>query len=415
MRRHLLPAVLVLLVSSWGTGCANSIDRSGVSAGATRSPQARADHVLRSLIIHVTAVAQFENPTALVNRPGSDHLYVAERQGAVRDLSPNPNRGFTNSSVPVIDEHTRLGPAIGEQGLLGLAFSPDGSKLITSYTDPGVHFGDAVLAMYQMNGEQAATSSRVELLRIPHPFVNHYGGDVMFGPDGFLYWGLGDGGNQESDVSGDPFDLAQNPKQLLGTMVRIDALHPSGNLPYSIPPDNPFADGRLGRPEVWAYGFRNPWRFGFDSLTGDLWIGDVGGSRREEIDLFTKASGGGRGANAGWSLNEGTLNTAKPGRRPPGLADPIYEYAHSDGLAAVIGGTVYRGSEIPELEGIYIFSDFGKSTLRGVVAQNGRLLTERTVQTTGDVLTAVDSFGEDQHHEMYAVSHGGTIFRLDAR
>ena len=395
-RRRLAVGAFVLVAVA--SGCAQEDAR----------PTRRIDEVL-GLRLRTTLIATVDEPVALVARAGSHNLYVAEKTGKVRVLRPRPGGHFDLDPKPLVDERT-LVVATEEQGLLGIAFSPDGGRLVTSRTDPADHF-NSVLTMYTMSGDTVDIASKVDLLRVGQPFVNHNGGCVAWGPDGYLYWALGDGGNVDRDPIGDPFDLAQNRDQLLGKILRIDPLHPSAGRPYSIPAGNPFASGG-GRPEIWSIGFRNPWRFSFDDVTGDLWVGDVGGSLREEVDLLTKASGGGRGANLGWSLREGSLQTTKPGDRPAELVDPVFEYGHADG-GAVMGGGVYRGSRIPGLRGVYVYSDYAAGGLRVLVVEHGHVVGHATLRVAGEQLSAISGFGEGPDREMYALSLTGDVLRID--
>jgi glucose/arabinose dehydrogenase len=377
-----------------------------VGEGSTTIPTAeRPTTAVSATKVRLTRIAVVPHPTDLVPRAGTDELYVASQPGQIFTLVPSADGSLAKSDTLLLDLSPRVGRESGEQGLLGIAFSPDGSTLIASYTD-GNDRGASVLDRYDVHGDEADPASRVELMRVPQPFPNHNGGHVIFGPDGYLWYGLGDGGSQ-----GDPNDNGQNPKTLLATIMRIDPLHAGPTLPYTIPPDNPFVDGADGRPEVWLFGVRNPWRYSFDATTGDLWIGDVGGSLWEEVDLLT-APGRGRGANLGWSLREGAHDTSKKGRRPAGLVEPVFEYDHDEGIS-ITGGYVYRGSRLPSLDGVYLYSDYGTSTLRALRVDGGKVLEATTLTTTGDTMELVVSFAQDNHRELYAVSNGGLIFRLD--
>ena len=350
-------------------------------------------------------VARLEQPVALVARRGTDDLFAAEKAGVVRRLVPQTDGSLEVVDEPVLDIRDSVTTDGLEQGLLGLTFSPDGSTLFVSYS-AAEDDGASVVESYPMAENAARRSGRTEILRLDQPAANHNGGNIAFGPDGFLYLGFGDGGNQ-----GDPDDNGQDPTTLLATMLRLDVSEVDGDTNYRIPPDNPFADGADGRPEVWAYGVRNPWRWSFDRATGDLWIGDVGGNRFEEIDVLPAATGGGRGANLGWSLREGGHDTEKGGTRPENLIEPIYEYDHDDGIS-VVGGFVYRGPAIPGLQGAYLYSDWGSSAIRAIVADGSRLVEQASLETTGDPITQVASFGETNEGELYVVSLEGLILAL---
>ena len=285
----------------------------------------------------------------------------------------------------------------GEQGLLGLAFHPDyavnGYFYVNYVTNNPVR---TVIARYSVspnNPNQALNDSEFILFEVDQPFANHKGGQVAFGPDGYLYVGLGDGGS-----GGDPLGNGQNRSTLLGKILRVNVDLPSLGRNYSIPQDNPFVGGVLGyREEIYAYGFRNPWRFSFDSV-GRLWVADVGQDRREEIDLV------GKGKNYGWNIMEGSLNYS--GGSNAGLELPVWEYDHSVGIA-VIGGYVYYGSSLTGLQSKYVYGDYGSGRVwslqvDGVSAPVNTLLAE-----TG---LSISSFGVDEQNELYFCSLDGKIY-----
>ncbi len=342
--------------------------------------------------VHVqlqSIVAGLDSPVAIAWRKGDAHIYVAEQPGRVRAVDA---RG-TLLRAPVLSLPVSHG---NEQGLLGIAFSPDGRYLYVDYTDPA---GDSHVDEYVMNGTVAEVSTRRQVLFQQQPYPNHNGGEVAFGPDGLLYIGFGDGGSQ-----GDPHGNGQNLGTLLGKILRISP-RPVGGAPYTAPSDNPFVGQRGARPEVWMYGLRNPWRFTWDRATGDMWIGDVGQNKYEEIDV---ARAGEKGINWGWSAREGFH--AFKGARPAGARDPILETTHDDGNCAIVGGYVYRGSAIPALDGVYLYSDNCKSDVVAVVTRDGRVTAQRTIAHV-DSLT---SFGEDPQGEIYALARGGTVYRFAA-
>jgi glucose/arabinose dehydrogenase len=338
----------------------------------------------------LTRVATVEQPLAIAIRGGDPSLYVAEKTGRVVAI-----RDGRVIARPVLDlsDDVSLG---GEQGLLGLAFSPDGQYLYVNYTDVK---GDTRIIGYAMQGDHAILSSRRQVLFVDQPYDNHNGGDLVFGPDGDLYIGLGDGGS-----GGDPHGNGQSLGTLLGKMLRIRPT-PTGAQPYRVPTDNPFVGDPGARSEIWAYGLRNPWRYSFDPATGDLWIADVGQSAWEEIDRLPGGSPG--GANLGWNLLEGTHRYA--GSAPPGAAPPVYEYSHATGGCVVIGGDVYRGSAIPALVGDYVFADFCEGTLQALRLQPGGSVTH---QPLGVSLPNVSSFGTGPDGELYVTSLDGGVYHL---
>jgi glucose/arabinose dehydrogenase len=406
--RRAAALVLAAALVAGGTaacGGGNDDDNEGLANPTTeREPdettapagEAPAEAPLDSIQLALTPAFQADSPVAVTARPGSDVVYVAEREGRVRPV--------TDGTVgdPILDISSEVVTG-GEQGLLDIEFSDDGGTLYVSYSIAPK--GDSRVIAYAMAGDAVATESRVELLAVEQPFANHNGGDVEIGPDGYLYFGLGDGG-----AAGDPFANGQNTSVLLGKILRIDPTTPSGGRNYSIPPDNPFADGQGGAPEVWAYGVRNPWRYAFDPETDDLWVGDVGQNEWEEIDLLPAAEGGGRGANLGWDQMEAT-HPYEGGTNPAGAVLPVYEYSHADGCS-VTGGAVYRGTAIPGLGGAFLFTDYCEGTIRAVRASGGQATEEHTyaeAQAANLVSFAVDNDGE-----VYVVSLDGPVYRLGA-
>ena len=279
---------------------------------------------------------------------------------------------------------------------MGLAFSPDyihNGEFFVNFTQR-TH-GDTVIARFNVtsNPNAADPTSRKILIYQPQPYANHNGGELAFGPDGYLYLGLGDGGS-----AGDPYNHGQSLKTLLGKMLRIDVNSAAG---YTIPPTNPFI-GVKQKHEIWAYGLRNPWRFSFDSQTGDLYIGDVGQDRYEEIDF--QAAGSQGGTNYGWRYREGLH--AYRGKPPKSLVltNPVAEYSHSLGCA-VIGGYVYRGSALPEFNGIYLFGDYCSGNIWGLARDSGGVWQK---QLLFHYPGSISSFGLDENGELYLVdiSHG---------
>ena len=349
---------------------------------------------LAEVRVALTEIGSFDEPVALVDRQGT--LYVAEKGGRVLALTGD-------EPVEVLDMTDRTESA-GERGLLGLAFSPDGARLYVSYTN---NDGDSRVDEYAMGTGPEGTAdpaTRREVLALDQPYGNHNGGHILFGPDGLLYLGYGDGGS-----AGDPERRGLDPRTLLGKLLRIDP-RPSGDRPYTIPADNPFADGAAALPEIWSAGLRNPWRFSFDPANGDLWIGDVGQNAVEEIDLVPFALGGaGRGADFGWSAFEGT-DRYNEDQESPNHWPPIYEYRHEDGGCSVTGGVVYRGEAIPALRGAYLFGDYCATGITALVAEDGQLVDAATIS---DEPGRIVSFGTDGAGEVYVVSIGGAVSRLD--
>jgi hypothetical protein len=330
-------------------------------------------------------------------------LYVIEKEGAVRIVEDG-----RLLPQPAIDLAAKVSDG-GEQGLLGIAFDPQvaGSRRVyLSYTDGE---GDSVIARYRLDegGLRIDPDSEQVLLRVEQPYANHNGGQIAFGPDGMLYVALGDGGS-----GGDPHDYGQRRDELLGALLRLDV---RGDAGYAIPPDNPWAGVEGARGELWNIGLRNPWRFAFDRANGDLYLGDVGQDRSEEIDYASAADGGGRGLNFGWNRLEGA-DCFPPGpdcdRR--GLTSPVHTYPHSERRCSVTGGHVYRGEALPELRGHYFYADFctgGIASLR-VVGGRATELRDWPGLASGDQVT---SFGEDAAGELYLLTAQGGLYRLERR
>jgi glucose/arabinose dehydrogenase len=355
----------------------------------TSSPRAASSAQFRAARVRLDAVAVLEQPVAMAVRPGDETIYLVEQIGRVRAL-----RDGRVDPEPVLDIADQV-TAGGEQGLLGLAFAPDGRHLYLNFTDTA---GDSRVVELAMRGRRADPGSQRELLRVDDPYANHNGGQLAFGPDRLLYIGFGDGGG-----AGDPEGNAQSLGSLLGKILRIDP-RPAGGRPYGVPSDNPFV-GRAGaRPEIWDYGLRNPWRFSFDPANGDLWIGDVGQNRWEEID-YQPAGAGGR--NYGWDRREGRHEFE--GERPDGAIDPVIEYGREGGACTVIGGYVYRGRDIPGLRGAYLYGDYCAGWVRAARVSGGRVADQRDLGTD---VPGLSSFGVDADGELYAMSLSGPVYRL---
>lgn len=370
------------------SGDARGTMGAGSATSATTAPPVGGDPPP----MRAVKIAAFAAPLVLAVRTGDQAMYVAEKGGLVKTL-----RGSTIDPEPVLDLSGDVSTG-AEQGLLGLAFSPGGDRLYVNYTDTA---GDTRVVEYAFSGGKADTASRRQLLLVDQPFANHNGGHLVFGPDGFLYIGLGDGGG-----GGDPQGNGQRLDTLLGKILRIDP-RPDGARPYSIPPGNPFASRPGARAEIWAYGLRNPWRFTFDRETGALWIGDVGQNSVEEIDAVEASAGGGQ--NYGWNRLEGTRRFSAGDTS--GTVAPVHEYPNGDGNCSVTGGYVYRGARMPGLRGSFVFADYCKGELRALVpgASGGGL---RSV-ALGPTLDAVASFGQDAVGELYVLSLGSGLYRLE--
>ena len=328
-----------------------------------------------------------------------NRLFVVEKPGRIRII-----KNGALLPTPFLDIASKVSNG-SEQGLLGLAFHPGYSgngRFVVNYTNTS---GDTRVAVYRVSADpdRADAASEEVLLAVDQPFSNHNGGMVVFGPDGKLYIGLGDGGS-----GGDPQDNGQNRNSLLGKILRLD-VSPTGQA--TVPADNPFVGQQGARPEIWSFGLRNPWRFSFDRSTGDLYIADVGQNAREEVNVSSSQQQRGRGVNYGWNIMEGTACFSGSGCNMSGLILPVAEYGHGDGCS-VTGGYVYRGPAATTYSGHYFYGDYCGGWIRsfrftGSAAAEHR---EWTGLNTGSQLL---SFGEDTRGEVYVLTSAGRVFRIE--
>jgi glucose/arabinose dehydrogenase len=346
----------------------------------------------------------FASPILVTNAgDGSNRLFVVEQAGRVRNLADGP------SGTPFLDI-SALVLSGGERGLLGLAFHPSfetNGKLYVNYTRKSD--GATVIDEYRVTGDpnNVDEATRRQILAITQPYSNHNGGHLAFGPDGYLYIGMGDGGS-----GGDPEDRAQNVNSYLGKMLRIDVNGTSTGKAYRVPSTNPYV-GKTGLDEIWSIGLRNPWRWSFDRTTGDLWIADVGQGSWEEVNRSTAASGGGRGLNYGWDDMEGR-HCYEPltGCATAGRTLPLVEFGHAvagDDNCSVTGGYVYRGLRYAKLVGGYFYGDFCSGRIWTVSSTAAAPATG--VELLNTALRIV-SFGESERGELYVVAQDGTIHQL---
>nr|WSZ96947.1 PQQ-dependent sugar dehydrogenase [Streptomyces sp. NBC_00857] len=365
-----------------GTIClVASLALTTASADERTAPRQRAEVTLKH-------VATAKNPVAGTAGPG-DTVWIAERAGTVRVLD---DQGLGEPVLDITADTT----TDGERGLLGIAFDKEFAHFYVSFTNLE---GTSTVDEFAVRDGKIQPDTRRTVLTQTQPYANHNGGDIRFGPDGYLYIAFGDGG-----AGGDPHDNGQNLDTLLGKVLRID---PSGGDPYAIPPDNPFVGTPNAKGEIWAYGLRNPWRFSFDAGTGDMLIGDVGQNDWEEIDWAPGSSKGGE--NYGWSDMEGT-HPFRGGTEPANHVPPVHEYDRNGPGCSVTGGYVYRGDAIPALKGQYVFSDYCDGTVRALRMENGKVTGQSDLGVNGG---EVVSFVQGGDGELYVLAIGGTVSRID--
>jgi len=389
MRRKIAALIVIALIAL--------VVAVSVFQGVLNSPTSETPHQYTVKVAFPKV--QFKDPVGIYNAGDpSNRLFVVEQAGVIKVFENNESVNAANIFLNISNRVT----SGGELGLLGLAFPPkfneSGFFYVYYTTDNPLRSVISRFSVSQTDKNRADVNSEKVLLQVDQPFPNHNGGQISFGPDGYLYIGLGDGGG-----AGDPSGNGQNRSTPLGKILRIDVNSASGSLNYSIPRDNPFVGNNQGfREEIYAYGLRNPWRFSFDSGTGRLWVGDVGQDRIEEIDIVRS------GGNYGWNIMEGSLCYSPPsGCNQTGLALPIWEYNHAIGYS-VTGGFVYRGAAFPELVGAYVYGDYGSGRI-WALRYDGMNSTNSELAATGVHIT---SFGFDQKDELYFCASDGNIYRL---
>jgi glucose/arabinose dehydrogenase len=341
-------------------------------------------------------VSGLKFPTGIVSPPGDPRLFVLLKAGPIRIIKDG-----ALLPTPFLELTAKVSSSAGEQGLLGLAFAPDyatSGRFFVHYND---HFNvNRVSALrVSANPDQGDPSSEAQVLAFPQPGVAHNGGQLSFGPDGMLYVGLGDGDDADQGRGqslADPF----------ANIMRIDV----STQPYTVPADNPFVSTADARPEIWSYGFRNPWRFSFDRATGDLYIGDVGESKWEEVNYASASSGAGKGVNFGWDEMEGLHCFKLRDCNQTGFTLPVLEYSHDEGCA-VVSGYVYRGPAMPSLQGTYFYADYCAGWVRSFRIQGG-VATEQKDWPELKPGGQITSFGEDSAGELYIVTQQGGVYKI---
>ncbi|MXZ91259.1 MAG: PQQ-dependent sugar dehydrogenase [Chloroflexi bacterium] len=375
-------------------GCSNEAGASIVEPNfPAPSPTAETGNL--RLLPALTA-RQFRDPTNLVQAKSGQAL-VAEQAGRIWVSS-----GLRPDNVAVsefLDITDRVNSRGSEEGLLGMALDPKNQRHMYVYYS-AANPRRSVVSRFTVSADlsDADPDSELVILEVGQPYANHNGGQLAFGPDGYLYVGLGDGGS-----AGDPRGNGQDTSTLLGSILRIDVSPATAERRYAIPADNPFANGG-GRGDIWAYGLRNPWRFSFDRDTGELWAGDVGQNRWEEIDLIR------RGGNYGWNVLEGN-HCFRPSNNcsREGMTPPVWEYSLDGEPCSVIGGYVYRGSAIPWLKGAYVYGDFCSGKVYGLRYVDDEVVEHRRLADTG---LRIMSFAQDSDGELYLLTRKSGIYRL---
>ena len=343
-------------------------------------------------VVMLTQLGTFPQPVEVAWRPTDGLTYVVEQDGQVVIM--------TNSQPGAVAlDMTDLTSADGERGLLGLAINAEGTLAYVDYTN---NDGNTRIDEYAVGADGIFDpATRREVLGFDQPYPNHNGGDIDFGPDHMLYISAGDGGS-----GGDPDRRALNLGEWLGKLLRIDP-HPSGDAGYTVPPDNPFVGVEGARPEIWAYGLRNPWRISFDRSTGDLWIADVGQGQWEEVDVGWAADGGGRGLNFGWSAMEGN-HRFNDDQSADGVTPPIHEYEHVGQDCSISGSALYRGTAIPALVGWFVFADYCSGQVRALQIADRAQVKQVGLAKTGSV-TAIS---EGPDGELFVLTSSGQIFAI---
>jgi len=386
--KWILIACLVFLVIS-DVGFADPVAL-GTSANTTSNkefPKIRLKQVFKHIKLHKIVF--------MLQAPGDNrNWYIVEKTGRVLKVAKDKTSGQPEVFIDITD---RVNAQPGEAGLLGMAFDPDfasNHQVYLSYTSGESELISRISRFRLLkDGNVLDPGSEQVILHVAQPYSNHNGGHIQFGPDGYLYIGFGDGG-----AGGDPHSNGQNTNTILGALLRID----TRTQPYGIPSDNPFADGHKGRPEIYAWGLRNPWRWSFDRKTQALWLADVGQNSWEEVDLITQP------ANFGWNRKEGSHCYKASTCAQPDMVDPVIEYSHDNGCS-ITGGYVYRGKELPELQGVYLFGDYCSGTIWGArLTGTGVGKPQRLIQSGLNIA----SFAQANDGGLYVLHLGGAIYQI---
>ena len=371
---------------------------SGSSPSTAVLPTAENGTAVTSISLFPVVVEGLDQPLYLTNA-GDGRLFIVEKGGMIRMVQDG-----RLLDEPFLDIRDRVNADSSERGLLSVAFHPDyarNGRFFVYYTNLA---GNTAVSAFQVGSSpnQADPGSESILLTINQPYANHNGGQLQFGPDGYLYVGMGDGGS-----GGDPQGNGQNPATLLGALLRLDVDQSTDAAQYGIPADNPYIADAAKLPEIWATGLRNPWRFSFDRTTGDLLIADVGQNQWEEVNFLPAGSPG--GSNFGWNIMEGTHCYDRNTCDQTGLVLPVIDYRHEQGRCSITGGYAYRGSQFPTLGGVYFFGDYCSGEIWGMkMGEDGRFSAQVLYRSP----SRIASFGEDAAGELYVVDISGGIYQI---
>lgn len=399
MNRYRILVFVLSVIGAFLSGCADknkaTSKHASVAASAVSAPPVKLQRMFKDISMNAIVF--------MTQAPGDEqYWYVVEKSGRVLRIENRSDKNDDVSQASVfIDITDRVDASPNEAGLLGMAFHPQyqtNGYVYLSYTGDDGGLVSYISRFKSLdNGETLSPQSEKRLIKVEQPYSNHNGGNILFGRDGFLYIGLGDGGS-----GGDPKGHGQNTQTLLGAMLRIDV---DNGDPYGIPPSNPFASNKQGKPEIYLWGLRNPWRWSFDRETAQLWVADVGQNSWEEVNVVTGPG------NLGWNGKEGTHCYTSARCEDPSYIDPVIEYDHDEGCS-ITGGYVYRGTRISDLKGIYMYGDYCSGSVWGAKDQGGGNFQSFKLLDTG---LNIASFAEGNDGEVYVIHLPGEIYRIIAK
>lgn len=382
----------ILLLFSIVLSAAASCNNKPIEEYPENNPEGQIQLVEAFPNLSFTRPVDFQSP-----KDGSNRIYVVEQEGIISSFQ---NEESAREKKEFLDIRSRVDDNHNEEGLLGLAFHPNFKENGYFYVNYTSSDSETLVSRFTVSSSdptKAEPGSELVLLRFDQPYGNHNGGQVAFGPDGYLYISTGDGGS-----GGDPKGNGQNLNSLLGAILRIDVDQASGSKNYGIPADNPFINRSMAMPEIYAYGLRNPWRMSFDPANGRLWAADVGQNAYEEVDIIEA------GKNYGWNEMEG-LHTYKSGKNSPEYVAPVLEISQDTGDKSITGGYVYRGKSAPSLTGKYIFADYVSGRIYALSENSDGTFSNQTLM---DTRLNISSFGLDQNNELFICAFDGKVYKL---